>query len=245
MKTLFFLLTITMLCLSCTKETIEPDIKQVKNDKVKVLIDYGFTSGNIKGPVYMDFYNKYILSKTLTPRTYQLIFTNRDSTSFRTTAVGKWGINNFISLPQGKYIVTGESNPTEYVVCGDTCYLAFDDTISITSTTTSITLKAKYDCCLILIDTLNVKSTLLTKAVTSNPSTFKNTLMKTDEYYHTFARDYFLMGRDRFPVALTLQITKRDNNMVNMLLWEYTWQNGKYYYFANTGSGYTIPAMGN
>lgn len=230
-----------MLC-SCTKESVEPTVKG--KDNVKVLIDYGFTSGNIKGPVYMDFYNKYILSKTLTPRTYQLIFSSQDSTGFNTTAIGHWGKSNFISLPKGTYKVTGESNPTTYNIAGDTCYLGFDEIITIDQAAT-VTLKAKYTCSLILIDTANVLKAELFKAVSSNTGTFKSTLIKSDAYYHTFARDSYLMDRSKYAVNFTLKVTKRNSDVVNLLLWNYFWEAGKYYYFANTESGYSLPAMGN
>ena len=184
-----------------------------------------------------------MFSKTLTPRTYQLIFSSQDSTSFTTTAVGHWGVPNFIALPKGTYKVTGESTPTVYTIAGDTCYLSFNEIITIDPATTSITLKANYTCSLILVDTLNVLKAELFKASSLNTNTFKSQLMKTDEYYHTFARDSYLMDRSKYAVNFTLTITKRNSDVVNLLLWNYYWEAGKYYYFANTYSGFDVPAM--
>lgn len=246
MKTHVGILSVLMMCVSCAKESVEPAPPVVNATKgnVKVLIDYGFTSGNIKGPIYLNFYNKFILSKVLTPRTYQLIFEGKDSTTFMTTAIGHWGTSNFINLPRGTYAVRGESNPTLNNIAGDTCYLKFDEVITIDPATTSVTLKAIYTCSLILIDTLNVKKAELFSGG-NNGNTFKKDLLKTEEYYHTFARDSYLMDRSKYAVNFTLMVTKRNSNVVNLLLWNYFWEAGKYYYFANTESGYSLPAMGN
>jgi hypothetical protein len=69
--------------------------------------------------------------------------------------VGHWGVPNLIALPKGTYQVTGESNPTVYTIAGDTCYLSFNEIVTIDPTTTSITLKANNTCSLIRVGKMN------------------------------------------------------------------------------------------
>lgn len=244
MKTLILLsLTIT-LCISCTKEPM--DIPSTGN--VKISIDYGFpSSGNIttKGTsVYLDFYTKYIASKILTPRTYTLLFEGINN--HLTTAVsGKWANKDLIALPPDRYAIQGNSYPTQYDLCGDTCYLEFHDTINITQASTNIMLKAQYVCSLILLDTLNVKSTEFGGVMTG--FTYKKTMLKTEGFYSSFiTAKHIDTSHHSNNVDLDLVVTERNNKVVTILLWTYLWEDGKYYYFGNTDNGYNLsPMTGN
>jgi hypothetical protein len=230
---------------------------------VKISLDYGFaSSGSIttKGvSSYLDFYNKYITSKVLTPRTYNLTFLGFSPLpNIAQGMQGKWGDKLFIPLPPGKYFVTGQSYPTKYDICGDTCYLSFHDTIYITQTTTNITLKAYYDCSLILLDTTDVKSTELFGNAPAN--SIKSTMMK-GEFYHSFYANGPANGAGQDKFDLNLKVTSRQietipsydypyipytrNKAITMYLWYYTWEAGRYYYFSNTNNGYTLSPMGN
>ena len=277
MKTLIFVLTI-MMCISCTKEPNEPtDLTNQKN--ANVTLDYAFTSyGNITakdGSLYLNFYNKYISSKILTPRTYEIQFqtfpTNLPGTVI--TAEGVWGSKMLVTIPPGKYVVAGFSHPVKYPVCGDTCYLKFHDTIDITQTSTNITLKAYYDCSLILLDTTDVKKTLFfadtTKWTfyTQFSNAVKKTMMKTEDFYHSFYSEGPANGDGYDKTQLYLNVTSRrwlpvvpemptpmnphpSNNPVNksttIILWLYSWTPGKYYYFENTSDVYNLtPMTGN
>ena len=266
MKTLLFLLTI-MLCVRCTKEPM--DIPSTGN--VKISIDYGFpSSGNIttKGTsVYLDFYNKYISSKILTPRTYSINFTSINLHTAQTVE-GEWGSKMLVSLAPDKYAIEGISHPTKYPVCGDTCYLKFHDTIDITQTSTNITLKAYYDCSLILLDTTDVKNTLFFADTTKWTyytyfyKAVKKTMMKTEAFYHSFYSEGPANGDGYDKTNLYLNVVSRrtepviamptpmnphpptiENKSTTIVLWLYTWQPGKYYYFENTADVYNLTPM--
>jgi hypothetical protein len=241
MKTLGLLsLTIT-LCISCTKEPM--DISSTGN--VKISIDYGFpSSGNIttKGnSVYLDFYTKYIASKILTPHTYTLLFEGINN--HLTTAVsGKWANKDLVALPPDRYAIQGSSYPTKYDLCGDTCYLEFHDTVDITQTSTSVILKADYVCSLILLDTTNVKSTEFQGVMTG--WTYKTTMLKTEGFYSSFITGKPMDESEHSSnVHLDLVVTERNNKVVTILLWTYSWEDGKYYYFGNTDNNYNLSPM--
>jgi hypothetical protein len=269
MKTLIFFLLI-ILCLSCTKEAIEP----TNPGNVTVTLNFGFpSSGNITAKSespYLNFYTNYISSKVLTPKTYGLTFESIGVTpNFSQGINGKWGNKIFVPLPTGKYAVTGFSLPNadfvhpRYYICGDTCYLRFHDTITITQTSANITLRAYYDCSLLLIDTTDVKSTeLYVDAPSTLPvDAIKPTMMKTNEFYHTFLRDGYDNGHGNDQIPLKLKVTSRQmvtvydsgpqnlprtyNKSRTLYLYLFTWDAGKYYYFSNTDNGYALLPMIN
>jgi hypothetical protein len=240
----------------------------IPNDgDVKISIDYGFPStGNItaKGESpYLYFYNKYISSKVLTPKTYSINFTAINLHTAQTVS-GQWGSKMLVSLAPDKYAIEGVSQPLKYPVCGDTCYLKFHDTIDITQTSTNITLKAYYDCSLILLDTTDVKSTRFfadtTKwsFYTSFHNAVKTTMMKTEDFYHAFYFEGAANGDGYDKTQLYLNVISRrtetipsptgpyvQNKSTTFILWLYEWEAGKYYYFENTDNGYTLTPMTN
>lgn len=279
MKTLILLsLTIT-LCISCTKdpkELIDP-----KN--VYITFDYAFPkSGDIapKGEsAYLTFYHKYIESKILTPRTYYANLYDADKL-VGASIYGIWGKKSLFVVPPGKYVIEGISWPVTYVssgmaitnsICGDTAYLKFHDTITVTQTSTNILLNAQYDCSLVLLDTTEVKSTMLFAIDTTNLGIFtpysksvKREMMKTEEFYHSFLFNGTLngIGYDKVDLYLSVTTTRMEmvyhgpgttsydmpsaylENIVKIFpLWVYQMQPGKYYFFENTANGYTLTPM--
>jgi hypothetical protein len=238
------ILLLILVCLSCTKQPIEP----TDSKEVKISIDYAFPShsGDMtpkNSSNYLSFYTKYIESRVLTPRLYIITLAKTElyyEHAYSRTYGGKWGDHTLISVPTGKYHVTGGSIPQMYSASGDTCSFRFDDTITVISATTTLTLKARYTCFLILLDTMNVKSTRFEGEIYG--SIYKTTMMKTEEYYHAF------IGGIPPPVSneyynLRLTITQKNNRETIIPLTDYTWQYGKYYYFGNTGNNYTLPPM--
>jgi hypothetical protein len=258
MKYLFFFLVIIM-CLSCTKQPNEPTDLTNQNN-VNITLDYAFPvhSGDMvtKGEsTYLDFYNDYILSKILTPKTYSLQFVGPfNNWSINQNVTGQWGSKSLISLPPGKYIVQGGSGSTPPLICSDTCFFTFNDTIEITQTSTNLILKAHYGCSLILLDTADVKST----KIEANPE-YKiiPTMMKIGGFYHTFIGNV----NNVYPAPnFSITVTHRSmepiqnsgpygpfyqNKSTIILLYLYTLEIGKYYYFENTSNGYTIVPMVN
>jgi|NGEPerStandDraft_6_1074524.scaffolds.fasta_scaffold13626_2 hypothetical protein len=238
MKTLFFFLVIVMY-ISCTKEPIET----TNSGNVSISLDYAFPmhSGDITtkdGSVYLDFYTKYIAGKVLTPRIYVLMFRGIDN-NYSTDVTGKWGDKSLVSLPPGNYMVTGGSKPQGNDLCSDTCFLGFWDTLKVTQTSISVIVKAYYACSLILLDTTNVKSTRITQDVTPGFNC-TTAMMKTEGFYHTFIVQSEIDAQNTYP---RLFITERTNKVVQILLWDYVWELGKYYYFGNSDNSYILSPM--
>ena len=234
MKKLFTLLiTVLMLCaLSCTKIKLTDDIQGSANVSLNYVFyshtnDITTKSTMTIGEQYKVFYTKYILSQQLTPRIYELIFTSLN-TKLKTYINGKWSNKELINFPIGKYIVTGSSKPLKYASLGDTCSLIFQDTISVTTLTTNLTLKANYGCSLLLFDNTNIKS-----IATVDFGDIKPLLLKTEDFYHAFMVD----------TNEELTITRFDGSSFILMTNNYSFILGKYYYFADTGGSYILPQM--
>lgn len=273
MKTLIFLLLMSITYISCTKEPIEP----INQENLYLTLNYVFPakSGDItpKGEsVYLTFYNKYIEGRILTPRIYYANLFDADN-HIGASIYGKWGEEKLFIVPPGKYAIDGVSWPVGYIsfgtaitggVCGDTAYLAFHDTIEVTQTSTNFVLNAEYDCSLVLLDTTEVKETFLFVPDTTNWSfpmpyykAVKTTMMKTEEFYHTFLFNGAINGEGYDKVNLYLGVTTTRREMIypplepsylenisfSIPLWVYQMQAGKYYYFEHTANGYILPPM--
>ena len=282
MKKLLFLALI-VLCMSCTKDPVE--LIDPKN--VDITFDYTFPkSGNIapKGTsAYLTFYHKYIESKMLTPRTYYINLYDPEN-HIGANIYGKWGKKSLSVVPPGRYIAEGISWPVGYVqngtaftntVSGDTAYLAFHDTITVTHISTNFTLNAEYDCALVLLDTTEVVDTRMFLIDTTDLHIFtpysksvKTKMMKTDEFYHSFLFNGTLNGDGQNKLDLNLDITSSKMEFIyinpdlgtpsyhpgpsywanihyTIPLWTYHMQEGKYYLFERTENGYIIPPMGS
>jgi hypothetical protein len=239
-KHLIFLI-LTLSTLSCTKAPTEKDA--ITNDarvsldyKLAPRSDYMITKASI-GEEYQSFYTKYIASRLLTPTRYALNFTGVNG-HFKTTAVvGEWANKDLITLPEDTYIVSGKSWPKEYQASGDTCYLAIQDTIVIDVTTTSLILKATYDCYLLLFDGSNIASYSITESPISpfpEVTGYHDTqMMKTDNLYHIFCREN----------NIVMSIETLDHVAANFIMSDYKFDIGKYYYFQYVNGSYSLQPM--
>jgi len=186
---------------------------------------------------YNAFYTKYIASRRLTPTKYCLNFEGINH-HFKTQAVvGKWKNTDLITLPEDTYIVSGKSWPKKFQASGDTCYLAINDTIIIDANTTSITLKATYDCYLILFDNSNISVYSITESsLAPEPQVtgvHDSQMMKTENFYHIFCRENNLI----------MSIQTKDNVAANYILSDYKFDIGKYYYFEYVNGSYSLQPM--
>jgi hypothetical protein len=242
-----YIILLALVLYGCTKQPIEP----ISND-IKLSFDYTLPvkSGDMttKGSSlsYINFYNKYIATKILTPKTYNLNFINLDN-NFRYGASGIWEAHDLISIPAGRYHVIGDSRADED--CSDICSFLFNDTITISSATITLQLKAKYACSLILLDTTNIGWTQFS---TTHPNTavIADGMMKTDDLFHSFISDQ-VNGSNYINYSIDLWISKRAVNGaaggtgMSISITSFKWETGKYYYIENTGNTYVIPMMIN
>jgi hypothetical protein len=244
MKTQLIRLILIFCMLGCTKISTEKDttttnVKVSLDYKLTPRSDYMATKAFTISEQYQSFYTKYIADRLLTPTCYALNFTGING-HFKTTAVvGKWANKDLITLPEDTYIVSGKSWPKKFMASGDTCYLSIQDTIIINANTTDITLKATYDCYLILFDNSNIAVYSITESPMSDDPAISGEhnprMMKTENFYHIFC------------VAnnIIMSIETLDHMAANFIMSDYKFDLGKYYYFQYVGGTYNLTPMIN
>lgn len=199
-------------------------------------IDYGFTSENLmtRSAEYDSFHEKYINGRLLTPDNYSLIFVGKTN-KLIVRIDGHWKDKEFLTLPSDEYVVSGKSYPNiqkhKYVVCSDTVYLTFQDTIKITNSTKYIKLKANYDCSLFMLDNINTKSCTLEYGF------YSYNLKNTESVYHVFVRS--IVSGSGHDIIRTFNDNSKQRITIDKLYSNY----GSYYHFKDINGDYDLPPM--
>lgn len=241
MKNFLFSIVATLIIVGCGDDKVEEIIAQTDPQEVTVTFDYSFwESGSMTkstgNELYTTFYNKYIKTKTLTPRSYALTLKNL-KTGESSYIRGYWDKKEGIKLMEGTYEVTGISSPiySSFLYQKlDTVYLAFKENIAISSNTTSINLSAKYDSFMLMFDTDNTKS--INYGYGENSSN-NITLSKVDNIFYMFLDKLSTAGNDR------LRIKRISGSESNVYISKTPFENGKYYYFNDITNSFDIPPM--
>lgn len=189
MKNIFLLGILLFSISSCSSDTSNT----ILDEKENVSISIGYTllqSGSMSRSSYADFYNKYIDTRKLTPTTYSISFKNKE-TGDSIIANGYWNENDFFTLREGVYEVSGISYPanshkkgTAEYIAQDTVSLYFKEDILVQKDINHIVLNAKYDCFMILFQMDNIKNIYFSKDV--NPLVEAYSI---DDIYYMFFRD--------------------------------------------------------
>lgn len=246
MKKLFSMMLI-MASMMCAFSSCSEDEIYVPQD-VAFTLDYTFAeSGSMTRAtgedVYSSFYDKYIKTKQLTPTTYSLTFTNKE-TGAKAIVKGRWDKKDAIRLTEGAYEVTGTSVPlykTKEGEPSDTVYLSFNETINITRDMSSLVLQAQYDSYLLMFDADNVKEIYYQHYYSSSyaNSNVKHILYEAESVRSVFIRD--LKYADDKPHYIYL--TRNDGHKTTITLDKFPFEKGKYYYFNDMTNSFDIPKM--
>lgn len=220
---------------SCSSE--ESEITQAPHE-VNVSLSYSLVeSGSMtrnSGEVYSDFYEKYIKTKQLAPKTFELTFTNKETGA---TAVirGDWNKKHSFKLLTGIYEVTGISHP-QANNCIDSLYLCFNENVTITNETTGINLTANYDSYLLMFDKSDKKDIKLIFSSSTGGSGTTYSLNNTDNLYYAFIYELLSIGRNYISIS-------RDGKSSSIELDDMPFEKGKYYYFNDISNSFDIPPM--
>ncbi len=237
MKKFLLTIAIAFAFLSCSEESpIEQSPKEVE-----VSLDYSFIESGcmtrVGNSVYTEFYNKYVKTKLLTPKNFELIFKNKE-TGAVATIKGNWNKKHFFKLITGEYEVIGKSHPTTAysMSCLDSLYLSFKEDVTITTATEGITLTANYDSYMLLFDQRD-KTQIEYCYGGGGTALTENTDLKTiDDIYYAF----FCQLRGNIN---NIRIT-RNKEISNIVLNDIPFEKGKYYYFNDINNSFNIPPMG-
>lgn len=222
----------------------------VSPQEVAVVVDYSFAqSGSMTratgAEVYDAFYDKYIKTKQLTPKTFSLTFKHKKSGAVTNITNGLWCSNDVIRLVEGEYEVTGTSAPVsgnnsvlEYV--SDTVYLKFNEVVNIAKDMTKVNLTAIYDSYLLLFDNTNYKNVSGKIFNYSAQNFLKKDLLKTDSNYIVFIKQ---LTTGSTVYHNYIQLTRNDNSAISIELDKQPFEKGKYYYFNDMTNSFDIPKM--
>lgn len=255
MKKMFYIGLLALALCSCSKEEVDTTPKEVD-----VKLDYTFAeSGSMTragADMYGAFYDKYIKTKKLTPKTYSLTFKDK-STGYKTLEVsGAWDDNISVRLPSGNYTVTGMSHPIieNYENSpADTVYMKFSEDVTIKEDMTELVLTAQYDSYLLLFDKANA-SAVNYKGVYGGSSNVSQRsqilpLSSDDRVYWSFLRSISYYYTDVVNNAIipyenySININRKDKSEVILYFDGLRFVIGKYYYFNDMTNSFDIPPM--
>ena len=255
MKKLFMIGILALALCSCSKEEVDTTPKEVE-----LKLDYTFAeSGSMTragADVYGAFYDKYIKTKKLTPKTYSLTFKNKSNGNLALKVSGYWGDNNVVRLPSGTYTVEGTSYPIingYEKVPADTVYIKFKENIAITEDMTELELNADYDCYLLLFDTSNTTSAQYNSKTQEYLPKTQSLILPSDEtnFWLFVNNNYsynYIDNQDGVNYSYTymnnnIELKRKDGNITTIYFNGLNTEIGKYYYFNDMTNSFDIPPM--
>jgi hypothetical protein len=157
---------VLFICLATLMAACDNDTLQQEQKGDKIQISLSFNIGNsplsIGGPMagtkgvgegLFDAIYEGIVSGEIVAA-YELTFTNK-STGASTIFNGRWNDGKTISLEKGEYTITGSCTASGNGIYNQ-CSLTMQDEATVTEQTTSIKIKAQYDCSLLILNDENV-----------------------------------------------------------------------------------------
>ena len=214
--------------------------------EVEFALDYTFVeSGSMTRAtgeeVYSSFYNKYIKTKQLTPSTYSLTFTNKETGE---TAIinGRWDCKDAIRLMEGEYEVNGYSTPIcNNAIPSDTVSLIFNQTLNLTKETNHITLTAAYKSFLLLFDKKNSSKIKYSTRLSWSGSP-EGEVYSDDNIYWLFFNDV-KYNHNNNQTSFYIKVYRLDGLVSAIYLENIPFEKGKYYYFNDMTNSFDIPKM--
>ncbi len=239
------LFTTTVLALGLLTFTGCDNETEMPPTEVAVSLNYSFVeSGSMTragGEVYTDFYNKYVKTKILTPKNFNLTFKNVE-TGATTVINGEWSKNHSLKMLTGEYEVTGTSYPNQTSNNSfkgvDSVYLCFNEKINISPETESVNLTAQYDSYMLMFDKADKTSVKYYYKYNSSSSGSTISFKNIDNLYYAFfnklwdTRSYI----NRLNIERPVGISTIDMN-------DMPFEKGKYYYFNDLSNSFDLPPM--
>ena len=207
--------------------------------EVEFSLDYHFVeSGSMTKSgeeIYSNFYEKYVKTKQLTPRTFTLKFKNVE-TGATSTFNGIWDKAHTVKMTTGEYEVTGESFPQmNYGHFNlDSLYICFDETVVITEATKSLNLTAKYDSWLLMFDKGDKDNIHYTINETYSDKSVDLKIL--DDVYYSFFNTLDISEDNTLKISRGKFVSEIKMNAI-------PFEKGKYYYFNDTSNSFDIPPM--
>lgn len=228
-KILFALFCTAFVFQSCDSDDYQPK-------EVEFRIDYSFSSGSMSrstnDEIYTKFYEDNIKTRKITPNNYSIVFTNKE-TGQKNEINGLWSEKNLIRLAGGTYTITGSSEDDgKSSEVKEKVIIEFKDEIVINENTSTLILKAQYNCSLLLFDAS------LSRDVTYYwEYPYGESLKSLNGYFYCFCKRNVGGKESYFGVMRTNgKVSKVHTDNLNL-------ENGKYYFFNDMTGGFDLEPM--
>ena len=237
----FYLVLLSAFFVGCEEAPSSELPKVPDSESVSFKINFGFdyeggsmlkSAPSTAAEQYNQFYEKYIKTRILTPSTFHLSFAPIGGQKMFFTD-GAWKDNNVLTLPVGRYVVTGESKGSVTSHRPDTVDLVFQDTVNIDTNTQEITIKAEYGDYLLLFNDAEIAT--MSYDLKQDAFSVKQMMPKKDNLYYFFwsVSNGILSGN-----------WSSNNAEFRLGLDGYKFEVGNYYYFQAVNNTLDIPPMG-
>ena len=210
-----------------------------ENEEVSVYFIYNLptTNGNsmtkaTNAEVFSEFYEK-INSAELVATNYSLVLTET-TTKAKYELNGLWKSHDRLTLRTGTYHVVGSSTASGKNI-QDKCSFLFDETIEISTSSNAITLKANYDCYLLIFGADDIAS-----LYNYNGEETKD-LFDFKSYKYAFVNDKLYEEGKQATAYIGGKYT--NGSEFRCYTENLNCEKGKYYVYSSVTGGFTAPQM--
>ena len=227
MKKIFYFLIILCIniIISCNVDRNLSSDSQTVTLKLNYVIDDIITRTN-NNELYLQIYNKIISRELIAPE-YTLKFTNKE-TGETFNLSGKLNSNELISIKTGSYKITGSANATGEGL-QDKCSIKFDTEATITTNSSILTLKADYNCFLLIFDKSIINDAYITYLNVGSSLVEKHFFEFNNTVYYGFSHK--LYNENGNTSSQRLIIKYNNNQTVEVFSNKLNTKNGEYYIF--------------
>ena len=212
-----------------------------QDDTVSVYLTYTITTDSSEimpgtkstnAQVFDDFYQK-IRSGELVAPNYKLTLTEKN-TGVVYVIDGNWKSRDMVTLRTGTYSVTGTST-AEGENIQDKCSLKFDDEITVDIKSTTVNLKAAYDCSLVIFSDVSI-------ARLSNFNGNAGTeLFKLNDYFYAFIHTKLYVDEKKDQAYLEGSHT--NGTQFRIYTGNLNYETGKYYIYNDINVAFDLDKM--
>lgn len=233
----FFITLLTIAAMVGCKKVEPTPIAQEVNITLSYTLDTSVGSDMTKATdaeVFDMFYQKMKTGELVEP-SYTLIFTEvTTGASYEFT--GKWENQDMVTIRTGKYRVQGTSTARGNYI-QELASLTFDEEINISTSSTSVTLKAIYDCYLLAFAKSNITS-LVCVPYNSQYVPDDQGFFTLGDYYYAFVNDKIYHDQSEGHI-LGIRGAERFKIMTGYADFE----KGKYYIYTDVSGSFELPKM--
>lgn len=236
--------TIGILC-ACQKEETTP---QDVTFNLSYSLDRGSSMTRAGEDLYNSFYENFVKTKKVGYPKYQLTFYKDEKEVGKFS--GEWDAT-LVTLPEGTYTVKGTSNSVLQGIFTKrenehlkTMSLSFDEEITISKNTKTLTLNPSYACHLVFVDA-TLFSKISVKGTHEDGTTTISGYTPTAlcDFFDAAGVKYVFLDGDINITNITYKTINDDEGTLNINTLGL--ENGNYYCLDAIATGYQVPPMNN